>query len=232
MIVRMVSMDPMIVRMASLSLVVECFAEARSPLRRVITQVGGMISSLRTTGDSPAQRSLRATLRVPAERFDAALAELRKLGRVRDESQSSEDVSDAHRDLVVRIANAKKEEARLNELLGRRTDRLQDVLAVEREVTRVRGEIEQMTAEEIATRNRVTHATIAIDISEAYRAEVTLGSLPIHARLRNAAVDGWQTAASGAFDVVLGLLQVGPSVLLWMVVFGPPAWWFWRRRRV
>jgi hypothetical protein len=223
---------PMIARAVSLSLVVERVGDVRSAVERIATESGGMIASLATAGEAPGQRSLNATIRVPAPRLDPALAELRRLGRVRQESQSAEDVTDAHRDLVVRIANAEKEEARLNELLTRRTDRLQDVLAVEREVTRVRGEIERMKADEIATRNRVTYATVTLDVAEAYRAEVAIGG-PLSARtqLRNALVDGWRRAMNGAFAGIVGLLEVGPSVLLWMLIIGLPAWWGWRKAR-
>jgi anti-sigma factor RsiW len=222
---------PMVARAVSLSIVTDRFADVRAALERITADMRGMVGSLNMTGDPPTRRSLHATLRVPAARLDAALVEVRKLGQVRQESQSSEDVSDAHRDLVVRISNATKEEARLNDLLVNRTGRLQDVLAVEREVTRVRGEIEQMKAQELAMRNRVTYATISVEITEAYKAEVSLGPLPIGTQLRNAIVDGWRSAANSAFAIVLFVFEAGPSVLLWMLVLGPPAWFVWRRAR-
>lgn len=223
---------PMIARSVSMSIVTEQFPEARGALERVTTDTGGMVSALKMTGDPPARRSLQATLRIPAAQLETALVEVRKIGQVRQESQSSEDIGDAHRDLVVRIDNGTKEEARLNDLLANRTGRLQDVLAVEQEVTRVRGQIEQMKAEALAMRNRVTYATITVDISEAYRAEASLGPQPIGSRLRNAVIDGWRAALSSVLEALLVVLQVGPAVLLWMLIFGTlPAFWLWRRAR-
>ena len=77
----------------------------------------------------------------------------------------------------------------------------------------------------------MTYATITVDISEAYRAEVSLGSQPPGARLRNALVDGWQAAVNSAFDALLFILQAGPSFLLWMLVLGAPALWLWKRTK-
>ena len=134
---------------------------------------------------------MSATLRVPIAEMDAALAGVRALGRVLQESQSSEDVTDAHRDLAIRISNAKIEEARLGEILKERTGRLSDVLAVEQAQSRVRTEIEQMEAQELAMRNRAALSTISVQVDERYRAELAdNGPLPIGTRLRNAVVDG------------------------------------------
>ncbi len=93
---------------------------------------------------------MSATLRVPIAEMDAALAGVRALGRVVKESQASEDVTDAHRDLAIRISNAKIEEARLGEILKDRTGKLSDVLAVEQAQSRMRTEIEQMEAAELS----------------------------------------------------------------------------------
>jgi anti-sigma factor RsiW len=225
------SSGPMIVRAVSRSIVTERFTDARTAVERVVADVRGMIGSMSVRGATPEPRSLNATLRVPADRLDGVLIELRRLGQTRQETQTSNDIVDAHRDLVVRIENAKKEEARLNELLTRQTTRLQDVLAVEKEITRVRGEIERMVAEEMTMRSRVSYATIVVDIAEAYRAEVTLGDASVRTRLRNAIVEGWRTAINGLLDVVLFVLQIGPSLVIGIAVLGIPAIWYWRRRQ-
>ena len=175
---------------------------------------------------------MSATLRVPIAEMDAALTGVRALGRVLQESQSSEDVTDAHRDLAIRISNAKIEEARLGEILKQRTGRLSDVLAVEQAQSRVRTEIEQMEAQELAMRNRAALSTISVQVAERYRAELAdNGPLPIGTRLRNAVVDGARAALESALGVALGVLSAAPTLLLWTAVLFLPARLVWRRLR-
>jgi hypothetical protein len=153
------------------------------------------------------------------------------LGRVQRESQSGEDVGNAHRDLTIRLVNARKEEARLTTLLTDRTGKLSDVLAVEQQVTRVRTEIEQLDTEEQAMRGRVALSTITLHIGEAYHADLTLGPLPIGTRLRNALVDGARSAAASVVDAALTVLRIGPTLLVWGLMMGTPALALWHRRR-
>jgi hypothetical protein len=162
---------------------------------------------------------------------DAALAGLRALGTVVQESQSSEDVTDSHRDLAIRLANAKVEEGRLGELLARRTDKLADVLAVEQAQSRIRGEIEQMTAEELAMTGRASLATITVEIEERYRAEITLGPATLTTRFQNALVDGLRGTIDAVIGVSLVLVRVAPGVGLVGLLWFWPGRWAWRRMR-
>jgi hypothetical protein len=50
--------------------------------------------------------------------------------------------------------------------------------------------------------------------------------------MRNALVDGYHSAMDGALNVLLFLLQVGPSILFWLLLLFFPARWSWRRLRV
>ena len=222
----------MIVRTASVSLSTEKFDDMRAALERVAVERHGSVASLTLAGDPPNQRSMSATLRVPIAEMDAALAGVRALGRVVQESQSSEDVTDAHRDLAIRISNAKIEEARLGEILKDRTGKLSDVLAVEQAQSRVRTDIEQMEAAELAMRNRAALSTITIDVAERYRAELAdNGPLPIGTRLRNAVVDGARTALESLVGVALAVLGAAPTLLLWAAMLFVPARWVVRRLR-
>jgi len=222
------SNGPMIARTVTLSIVTDHFDDTRAALERVTSTFKGMVGSFDVSGEPPAPRSIRATIRIPADRLDNALADIRKLGKVRQESQSADDIGDAHRDLVVRIANAKREETRLLDILSRRTNRLSDVLEVEREASRVRGDIERMESEELAMRNRVSYSTVSIAIDESYRAELQVAEQALTTRLRNALVDGWRGATETVVGAVLALLVAGPTLLVWLFMLGLPSWVTWR----
>jgi hypothetical protein len=221
--------DPrMIVRNASLGLSTDHFGDILKRMQTVAGQHGGTVSAYQVSGDAAYGRALSTTVRIPVAAMDAALVDLRRLGTVTGESQSTEEITDAHRDLAIRIENAKKEAARLNELLTRQSDRLSDVLEVEQAQARVQTEIEQMTAQETAMRGRAAMSTISISVAEVRHAELALGPLPIGRRIRNAMVDGLRAATESALGAVLALIALAPTALLWLVLAVPvgfAAWW-------
>ena len=79
----------------------------------------------------------------PSARYDDALGSLGPLGKVETATTNSEDVGEEFVDVRARVANARRLEDRLVGLLATRTGKLPDVLAVERELSRVREDIER-----------------------------------------------------------------------------------------
>lgn len=222
---------PMIERTATLSLATRDFDALRSRIDTILARRHGYLAELTLNTPQGAGRSLSASLRVPATELDAALAELRQLGRVENESQKGEEVTRQYVDLVARLANARNTEQRLTQVLAQRTGKLSDVLDVEREVSRVRGEIEQMEAERRTTADQVAFATVQLNASEDYQAQLRLSPDSTLTRLRNAAVDGYKNLAGGLVGVALVLIEYGPSVLFWAVLVFLIWRWLDRRRK-
>ena len=223
--------DRMIVRTARMVLTSDRFDQIRAELERLVAVHQGRLTSLNTSGDPSSRRSLQATVGVPAARLDALLAGLRGLGRVQEESLGSDDVTESFRDLTLRISNARREEQRLVELLTRRTGDLADVLAVEREIARVRLDIERMEAEMRATEQRVDLATVTLTVQEQYRADLAIGPLPLNLRFKNALVDGFRHAAESLIGASLIVLQAAPMLLVWSLILVWPVRRIWRRVR-
>jgi len=130
---------PMIARTAALSIVAKDFAPVENTVKDIVARHHGYIGELNTSSPKDAARNLNATLRIPAPQLDGALAELKQLGRVEQESQSGEEVSKQYTDLVVRLKNSQVTEQRLVEVLRTKTGKVHDILEVEREIARVRG---------------------------------------------------------------------------------------------
>ncbi len=222
---------PMIARVAGITLTTKEFDKTRASLEEILKRHNGYMGELKVSAPSDAGRSLTATLRIPAQQLDAAIAELKKLGRVEDESQGGEEVTQQYVDLEARLANGKHTEQRLTEILRQRTGKLQDVLKVELEIDRVRGEIEQMQAEKKELGKRVAFATLNTTVKEEYFAKLQ-GTPPCTgSRFRNAAVDGYNTVVEGLINVGLFLLSAGPSLLLWAAILFFPARWTWKKFR-
>ncbi|MEO8033289.1 MAG: DUF4349 domain-containing protein [Acidobacteriota bacterium] len=137
----------MIVRTATLSLIVTDAAEAMRALSRQAAQLGGYVTESKQWRENDQLRG-SVTMRVPSERFDDMTATVKKSAvRVQSESVSGEDVTQEFSDLGARLRNAEAAEIELRELLTsvrQRTQKAADVLEVYEKLHELRGEIEQI----------------------------------------------------------------------------------------
>jgi hypothetical protein len=220
---------PMVIRTATLRIVAKDFDGVRSAVEAVVTQANGFIDEMTITGDTSTARALRGTLRVPGDRLPDTLARLRRLGQVVEDAQGSQDVTDQIVDLDARLASARATERRLADLLKNRTGKLSDVLEVEREMTRVRLEIERLDAQRTNIGKRVTYAAVTIEIMEERKAGLDSGPLSLASRIRIAFADGLESALESIVGTVLFLLRIGPTLMVWGLVV--VAAWLVRRAR-
>ncbi len=142
-----------------------------------------------------------------------------------------EEVTQQYVDLVARLKNARVTEQRLAQILAQRTGKVADVLEVEREIARVRGEIERMDAQRKTLENQVAFASVRFELREEYQAQLNVTPPSTATRLRNAAVEGYKSATENAIGLAEFLLNAGPTLLLWGLIFYWPARLLWRRFR-
>jgi hypothetical protein len=129
---------------ATLSMIVENVESVGDQVAKVVKQAGGYIAETDLSGDAQSQRRATWKVRVPVEKFEDVVSEVSRLGELERSHRDSEDVTQEYYDLEARIKNKQQEEMRLLKHLADSTGKLEDILAVERELTRVRGEVEQM----------------------------------------------------------------------------------------
>ena len=116
--------------------------------------------------------------------------------------------------LQARLKSARATEQRLIELLGTRTGKLEDVLEAERELARIRGEIEGMQGQSAILVHRVNYATVQVDLNEEYRQVLGSGPVSTGTKIRNAAVEGFTNLEDGAVALVVFVFAVGPVALV------------------
>jgi len=166
--------ESMMIRVASLGLEVKNVDEALERLQNTAKAHDAEITELqaKNTGASSqgaeARQSLddaHVTLRVPQAKLDALTSDLFKLGTVVSWDTSADDVSEEYVDTSARIRNLKAEETRLLSFFDK-AGKISDLLEIERELTRVRGEIESMQARINYLDRQVERATIRVHLSK------------------------------------------------------------------
>jgi hypothetical protein len=222
---------PMIARAVSLTITVKDFATSRSALDNILARHQGYSAQLTVSTPENAPRSFQASLRIPAPDLAATLTELRALGRVQNESQSGEEVTQQHTDLVARLKNSRETEERLQAILQQRTGKVEEVLQVEEEIERVRGEIEGMEADQKALEHRVDFASVELQLTEEFKAQFNTPEMPASTRMHNAFVAGLGNASATLLGILLFFEEYGPVLLIWLAILGVPALLVWHRYR-
>jgi hypothetical protein len=119
-------------------------------------------------------------VRVPAERFEEALGEIEKLGPVPEREIVAQDVTEEYTDLKLRLANARKLRDKLTALLDR-AENIQDILAIEKELSRVTGEIERLEGRLNKLKHQVAFSKISVAFARYENAPAGWRSqLPFH----------------------------------------------------
>jgi hypothetical protein len=222
---------PMISRTVSLSIVAKDFAASRSLLDRVLARHRGYFGQLNVSTPENSARSLQASLRIPAPELGSALADLKTLGRVENESQSGEEVTQQHADLIARLKTSRETEQRFRDILQQRTGKLSEVLQVEEGIARVRGDIERMEAEQKDLEHRVNFATVELQLTEEYRAQLNPPAASVSTRIYNGLVAGYHNASETVLGIVIFFAENGPTLLIWLAILGLPVILIWRRYR-
>ncbi len=192
---------------------------------------GGVASSDIDYGD-PAQtdeRSGRAwiVVKVPPASVDRLLSGLDETGTVRSITQSAQDVTDQLVDLDVRIRNARESVDNVRAFMDR-TEDLNDLVALEAELTRRQTDLERLEAQQRNLSDRVALSTITIEVVPT-TAVPEPEPEPEDEGLAGALRDGWEAFTGAAYAVVYVLAALLPFLLMGGIVV-LVLWWFARRR--
>jgi hypothetical protein len=217
----------MIIRNGAAVVEVDSLEPAVARVERLAAGLGGYVGNVTITGGDRQMRSASLQLKIPAQRFDQALAGLRPVGRVESVSSTAEDVGEEYVDVTARMDNARRLEARLVELLTTRTGKLEDVLAVERELARVREEIERYQGRLRYLRTRAAMSTLEVSLHEP---SPLVGDYPGQNPIIRAFGEAWSNFVR---FVAWFIAALGVLIPLGVIVFAL-VWFlrrFWPRRR-
>jgi PKD repeat protein len=134
--------ERMVIRTANLQLVVSDIAAAIERITGLASTYNGYVVSSNSWQDQGRMMG-NISFRVEAKSFDAAIAALHDLADdVRSESTSGQDVTEEYVDLTAQLTNLQAAEAQLLKLMEQAGD-VSDILAVQQELVKTRGQIEQ-----------------------------------------------------------------------------------------
>jgi len=145
---------------AQIDLIVESVDPVAKKVARLVSDARGYVAEQNLTGSPGSTRSMRWKIRVPVDSFDSLVDSILSLGELERNNRTSQDVTEQYYDIEARIKNKKVEEQTLNKILQERSGKLEDVLKIEIELSRVRGEIEQLEGKIRVLENLSSLATI------------------------------------------------------------------------
>lgn len=155
-----------LIRTGTIALEVESFDDSAGAISRLAKEQGGFVADSSGRRDANGMQFGTLTIRVPAEKFAAAIEAVKALGEVERVEVNTEDVSKAYADLETRLAVKRQTAERLRDILNRGTGTVTDILEVEREIGRVVEESESMEGERRYYDRQVALSTLTVELSE------------------------------------------------------------------
>jgi hypothetical protein len=208
--------ERMVVFTARLGLRVDDVDSVVNDIRGLTEDFGGFVAGVSTSREGGGF----ITIRVPQGKFYEVIVVIEGLGEVEERDLRGEDVTEDYVDLGAQLRNLQRQEERFVEILDMCV-KVEEVLKVEAELKRARGEIERITGEMKYLESRVELATITVYLNEEFEEkkalfpEVDWGA-PVNAGLQ------------ALFTVFQGLLAI--TILLGpFAAIGVPAYYLYRR---
>jgi len=155
-----------LIRNANVELEIVSFDDAVQKITAFANEERGYVAT--TDSQKQANGKLRGQIvvKVLPENLDRFLQRIRGLGELKNQSLGTEDVTKAYFDTDARLKNARVMEQRLIDMLKTKTGKVSDLLQVEKELARVREEIEKMQGELKYWDSQVQFATVTISLTE------------------------------------------------------------------
>ena len=155
-----------LVRNATVELEIVSFDDAVQRITAFANEERGYVAT--TNSQKQANGKLRGevVVKVLPENLDRFLQKIRGLGELKNQTLGTEDVTKSYFDTDARLKNARVMEQRLIDMLKTKTGKVSDLLQVEKELSRVREDIEKMQGELKYWDSQVQFATVTISLAE------------------------------------------------------------------
>jgi len=214
---------------ATLDLAVDELDRASAKVGDLIASSGGYIAEETMSGSPGSTRSQFWRLRIPVDGFDGFVKSVMALGELVQFNRKSQDVTAEYYDVEARIKNKQVQEKTLQKILEERSGQLEEVLKVEVELSRVRGEIEQMQGRLRVLQNLSSLATLTLTLHERDRFQPPA---PVVADFPTQVARTWNGSVERMLDAVKALTLFAVAQAIWVPfwIVGLLIVWFVGRR--
>lgn len=209
--------DQKLILTASYRVEVEAADSSVARIKRAVIASGGYIAREEWRIGERDVPAATVVCRVPGQSSRAFLDNVARLGKVEFQEEHAEDITESYVDLEARLANQKKLEESLQSLMTRKAE-LSDLISLERELARVRGEIESLEGRKRLWDRLVAYATVTIEMHERYPV-IAAASGGVGSRLSGSFKDAGEN-----FVGMVGAVIAGAGALIPLaIVFGGAA---------
>jgi len=197
--------SPKVIKNGEVELRVErdTFGESVDEVMLLARRFGGSVQS--TAIDDSGDGRGTVIVRVPSDRFEDALTELRDIGRIESQFVDTQDVTDEFVDLEARIRNARTAERVLLDLMDEATT-IADTIRVQNQLERVQENIERMRGRLRVLEDQTSFSTLAVDVVEE-------GAPKEDPEEAGTLIKAWRDAVDGFMGVVSGVIVASGVVL-------------------
>lgn len=201
---------------------------AQREVQQLVDRSGGFIQSSSVQQLSESLKEAHYVLRIPQENFVSIVDELLKIGKNALIAQKGEDVTQQYVDNEARIKNLSLQEQAVQKLLDK-ADKMEDILKIQQELFRIRGEIESLQGKNRVLDHLSSLSTIELTIQQVQPVEYA-EDRPI-IRAKQGFLSSFQEV--GEFFVNLGVFLIShlPVILFVYIPIGLLIWWLIRRSR-
>ncbi|KYC45796.1 MAG: hypothetical protein APG12_00776 [Candidatus Methanofastidiosum methylothiophilum] len=159
------SIDRKVVKNGNANIEVENFDYSIAKIKELTSNFGGFVTNSNMWISGSDTKSGNITVKIPENKFEEFGDSLNQIGMIKSKDTSAYDVTEEYVDLQARLKNLRNQEKRYNELLIMAKD-VQDVLAIEVQLGRIRGEIESYEGRIKYLDNTTSFGTFYINIYE------------------------------------------------------------------
>ncbi|HQD42100.1 MAG TPA: DUF4349 domain-containing protein [Bacillota bacterium] len=228
--------DRKIIKNADISLEVQDFKNQFDAVQRMAEEAGGYVESsrsyVRKHAAAEGEREFmegEAVIRVPSTEFGGCLDRIAALGKVTNRSTYGSDITLQYMDIETRLKSKQVQQERLIEILSK-AERVEDILNIENELSRVRTEIESLGTQLRGWDNLVQYSTIRVFMTEVDPKDTKVSVLKVD-NIWDRMKRGFIRTTNAIMDMI-EMIIVGIGYALPVAILAGIAYLVWRKIRV
>lgn len=231
------NMQEKIIYSASMTLQVEEYDKAYKSILQYVKDVDGFVQNSSTynpeynlsrDGNQRIKEGY-IFIRVPSKSFEDAINVIGKTGNVINDSISGDNITSQYRDIEVELKNLEVQEERIVEIM-KKADKVEDILEIERELNRIRTEINMRKTSLKNWDQLVDYSSIEINIREEKISTSNIKGSPfeeIGLKIQKGFIQSINVIVEGIAKLIIFIARALPFILILIALILIFKKWLW-----